>query len=133
MITPIGIIWRKNYVRCTSNTFDKPYLISEMTRNPNNIEPVAVIDINTKQATIHLINQAMTDFDVITDPILARRVEGIADYMINKINVQKSNLSISDKEETVDLITKRDYKKQNLTDSERVRLQTLFPQDLEVI
>lgn len=126
MNTPIGLAWRGSFVRCCSDCFDKPYLIEEMKRSVNNIVPVVVIDIITKKATIYLINSTMTDFDVISYPVLARKIEGIAEYMINKKNTQKSNLTVLEKEETVDLIEKRNYIKNILTDVEKARLQTLF-------
>lgn len=100
---PIGVVWRTGFVRCCSDCFDKPYLISEMKRSPKNIEPVAVLDIITKKCTVYMINLAMTDFDIVSDPILARRVEGIADYFINKKNIQKSNLTIDEKSGACDL------------------------------
>ena len=99
-LTPIGIAWRKGFVRMCSDCFDKPYLISEMKRSHNNIMPVIVIDIITKKAKCYLINDTMTDFDDITSEnrILCKRVGAIANYMINKKNIQKSNLSIDEKE-----------------------------------
>jgi len=127
MITPIGIAWRNGFVRCCSDCFDKPYLIERMKASSNNIVPVIVIDINTKKAKCYMINDTITDFDEITvnEPVLCRRIEVIADYMINKKNIQKSNLTINEKEESGIMIEKRDYSKQTLTGLERARLTSL--------
>ena len=116
MTTPIGIAWRSGFVRCCSDCFDKSYLISEMKRIPNNIMPVIVIDIITKKAKCYLINDTMTDFDEITaeNKILCRRVESIANYMINKKNIQKSTLSIDEKEVSCNINTLKHYNKQKL-------------------
>ena len=100
MKTPIGIAWRNGYVRMCSDCFDKPYLLSEMKRDPNNIMPVIVINIITKKAKCYIINDPMTDFIEITleNKILCRKIEAIADYMVNKKNVQKSALTVDEKE-----------------------------------
>lgn len=115
--TPIGVVWRKGFVRCCSDCFDKPYLIQEMQRSHNNIVPVVVIDIVTKKGKCFLINDTMTDFDEITtqQSILCKRVEHISDYMINKKNIQKSNLSVEDKEISIELNSRKNYDKQKLS------------------
>ncbi len=127
-LTPIGIAWRSGFVRCCSDCFDKPYLISEMKRNPNNIMPVIVIDIITKKAKCYLINDTMTDFDEITleNKILCRRIEGIANYMINKKNIQKSNLSIDEKEVACKSNELKHYHNQKL----KASIQSKFKQHL---
>ncbi len=108
-----------------SDCFDKPYLISEMKRNHNNIVPVVVIDINTKKSKCYLINDQMTDFDEITsESVLCKRIEGIADYMINKKNLQKSNKSASEKEELGTLNENKLYHRQTLTAQENARLNS---------
>tara|TARA_R100001086_G_scaffold133408_1_gene69310 strand:+ start:371 stop:709 length:339 start_codon:yes stop_codon:yes gene_type:complete len=94
---PIGLAWRKGFVRCTSDAFNKAYLIQQMKNSKNNIIPVVVLDIVTKRAKTYLINFEMTDFDLINDKVLQRRVEGIGTYMINKKNIQKSNKSAKEK------------------------------------
>jgi len=122
--TPIGLAWRKGYVRCCSDCFDKPYLIQEMKRNANNIVPVVVINITTKKAKCHIINSAMNEFDIISDPVLERRIEQIADFMINKKNIQKSNKTVKQKEELCTLNEKKNYSKLPLTASENAKLNT---------
>jgi len=115
MKTPIGIAWRNGFVRCCSDCFDKPYLISEMKRSSNNIVPIIVIDIVTKKSKCYLINDIMTDFEVTTEnKTVCKRVNGIADYMINKKNIQKSNLSVNEKTDCCDLNEFKHYEKQKL-------------------
>ena len=108
---PIGLAWRNGFVRCCSDSFDKSYLISEMKRNPKNIVPVVVVDTTTKKAKCYLINSTRTDFDLINNPLLERDVEGISNYMINKKDIQKSNLTAKEKTEAVDSIYKKHYRK----------------------
>ena len=117
MDTPVGIAWRNGYVRCCNDCFDKPYLISEMKRSPNNIKPVIVVDITTKKSKCYFINATSTDFDEKTGfeaEYLCRRVEGIADYMINKKNIQKSNLTVKEKDECCELNETKHFHKQKL-------------------
>ena len=116
-MTPIGIAWRTGFVRCCSDCFDKPYLIERMKASNNNIVPVVVIDVTTKKAKCYMINSGMTDFDDVTsfEPVLCRKIEGISDYMINKKNIQKSNLTIDEKEIACDYYEKRDYRHSNLS------------------
>jgi len=110
MIAPVGIAWRNGFVRMCSDCFDKPYLISEMKRNSSNIVPVVVISNTTKKAKVYKINSAKTDFDIITEPALTMKVEGIADYMINKKNIQKSNKTKKKKEEMAKLNELENYR-----------------------
>ena len=124
MITPIGIAWRNGFVRCCSDCFDKPYLIQEMKRNPQNVEPVIVIDINTKRAKCYIINSTFTNFDDVTteNKIKCRQIEGIANYMINKKNIQKSNLSIDEKEVSCKINELKHYRKTNLVEGIQKKL-----------
>ena len=127
MKTPIGIAWRNGFVRMCSDCFDKPYLISEMKRNPNNIMPVIVIDITTKKAKCYMINSSMTDFDEVTssEPVLCRRIETIADWMINKVKVQKSNITPEEKTDLCDCYEKKYYRHLKLTTKESKTLKDL--------
>ena len=127
MTTPIGIAWRSGFIRCCSDCFDKPYLISEMKRNPNNIVPVIVIDIITKKSICYLINDTMTDFNITTEnQTICRKVNGIANYMVNKKNIQKSNLTVDEKQVTCNINELKHYRKTNLVDG----LQTKFTEYL---
>jgi hypothetical protein len=98
ILPPIGLAWRNGYVRCLSNSFDKKYLIQEMKLNDKNIIPICVLDETTKKAKTYLINLELTDFDLISDKILERKVETMANYMINKKTIQKSNKTPKEKE-----------------------------------
>ena len=128
ILTPIGVIWRKDFIRCCSDTFNKVYLISEMKRNPRNIKPVIVIDINTKKAKCYIINDTMTDFDEVTteNRILCRRIETIANYMVNKKNIQKSNLTVDEKEVAGNINFLKHYRKIDLVKG----IQTKFTEHL---
>jgi len=122
MNTPIGIAWRNGFVRCCSDCFDKPYLISEMKRNASNIMPVVVLSITTKKAKVYKINSAKTDFEIINQPALTMKVEAIADYMINKKNIQKSNKTIKKKQELGRLNELKNYNNKKLTASQKTIL-----------
>ena len=108
---PIGMAWRNGFVRCCSDCFNKKYLIQEMKNSKNNIVPVVVLDIVTKKAKTYLINLEMTDFDLINDKVLERRVEGIGTYMINKKNIQESNKSYKEKEKLCQENQRENYRK----------------------
>lgn len=116
MTPPIGIAWRNGYIRMCSDCFNKPYLIERMKTNAGNIVPVIVIDINTKKAKCYIINDIMTDFDEITNDnkILCRKIENIANYMVNKKNIQKSSLSIDEKEVSCKINELKHYRKTKL-------------------
>ena len=120
---PIGVAWRNGFVRCTSDSFNKAYFIQEMKRSRNNIVPVVVLDEQTKKAKTLLINSSMTDFDVINDPILQRRIEGIGTYMINRTHVQKSKMSNEDKEKLIKLLASKYYRQEDLTSKQEKELE----------
>ena len=122
---PIGMAWRNGFVRCTSDAFDKAYLIQEMKNSKNNIIPVVVLDIVTKRAKTYLINFEMTDFDLINDKVLERRVEGIGAYMINKKNIQKSKKNKEDKEKLIKLVNRKYLRHEKLKPSEEKEINDL--------
>ena len=127
MKTPIGIAWRNGYVRMCSDCFDKSYLISEMKRNPNNIVPVIVVDIITKKSKCYLINDSITDFEIVNEnQTTCRKINGIANYMINKKNIQKSQLTAKEKEDCCDLNDRKHYKKQKLELNKESIFKTLL-------
>ena len=122
--TPIGIVWRKEYVRMCSDCFDKPFLIERMKASSNNIKPVIVIDTTTKKAKCYIINSIMTDFEEITEDnkVLCRKIETIANYMINKKNIQKSNLSVDEKEVSCKINELKHYRKTELIEGIQKKL-----------
>tara|TARA_R110000822_G_C15186686_1_gene480907 strand:+ start:463 stop:885 length:423 start_codon:yes stop_codon:yes gene_type:complete len=123
---PIGIVWRNGYVRCCDDCFDKPYLIKEMIRNVGNIVPVVVLNKKTKKAQCYLINDTMTDFDLITDHLMCRKVQGIANYIINKVNIQKSKLSLDDQNESCEINYKMNYIHEGATEEEKIIFRNII-------
>ena len=125
MKTPIGIVWRPEYVRMCSDCFDKPFLIERMKASTNNIKPVLVIDITTKKAKCYIINSPMTDFEEITqdNKVLCRKIETIANYMINKKSIQQSNLSVDEKEVSCKINELKHYKHIKIVDSLNAKLK----------
>ena len=109
MKTPIGIAWRNGFVRCCTDTFNKSYLISEMKRNPDNIIPVVVLNPSTKKAECFIINSDMNNFEKYNNMLLCRRVESIADYMVIKSQIQKSDISVKDKIHYCNLNEEKNY------------------------
>jgi len=112
--TPIGLAWRNGFVRCCSDCFNKPYLIERMKASVNNVVPVIVVDIVTKKAKCYMINDAMTDFIEEPRSPLCRSIEGITNYMINKKNIQKSQLTVDEKVVSCNINELKHYRKATL-------------------
>ena len=134
MITkyPIGLIARTQYFRVLKSIWNqevKDFVISRMKASSNNIKPVIILDENTKTTECYFPNQDLTDFELKTGleaDIFNRKVESVAGWMINKANIQKSNLTILEKEKAVNIIEKRDLHKKSLTGLEKAKLASLF-------
>ena len=121
--TPIGIVWYKEYVRMCSDCFDKPFLIERMKADVMNIKPVLVIDIITKKAKCYMVNSDFTDFNEVPNEMIhCRLVEAIADYMINKKNIQKSNLSVDEKHVSCEINKLKHYRKTNVVEGIQKKL-----------
>ena len=124
---PLGVVWRKGFVRMLDSVFNtaKPYLLHQM-KNPNNLVPVVVLNEQTKKSKCYFINSTDDGFDEITDPQgLCQRVDGIAEYMINKLKVQKSPRTIKEKEELCQLNERKNYNKEKLSANEEAKINAI--------
>ncbi len=128
---PIALLARKDFFRVLKTRWDqecKDFVIERMKASSSNIKPVIVLDDITKTSECYLINNTFTDFELksgLEADKMCRRVESIADWFINKVRIQKSNLSRDDKEEAVDIYLKRDANHKTLTLEETNRLRQI--------
>jgi len=126
---PIGLIVRNNYFRTLKSIWTgevKDFVISRMKASVNNIKPVIVIDDTTKKTVCHLINEEFTGFDIRTGleaDILCRKVDTIANYMINKVKIQKSNLTVDEKEVSCKINELKHYRHKKMVDGLNAKLK----------
>ncbi len=128
---PIGLLARTDFFRVLKSIWTqetKDFVIERMKASTSNIKPIIVLDEITKTSECYLINNTFTDFEIQTGfeaDRLNRRVESIADWFINKARIQRSDLSMDDKEEAVILYLKRDSSHKELTIEEINRLRQI--------
>jgi len=133
MITeyPIGLWARTEYFRVLKSIWNqevKDFVISRMKASSNNIKPVIVLDESTKTTECYIPTKGLIGFELRTGleaDILCRKVEGIADWCINKVKIQKSNLTTEDKEIACICYSKRDFHHGKLTAGEKRDLKEI--------
>ena len=128
---PIGLLARTDFFRVLKTRWDqeaKDFIIERMKASTANIKPIIVLDEITKTSECYLINSTFTDFELqigFEADRLNRKVESIADWFINKVRIQKSNLSLDDKERAIDIYLKRDSSHRKLTADETTLLRQI--------
>lgn len=130
MITkyPIGLLARTEYFRVLKSIWTqevKDFVISRIKSTSGNQKPVIVIDDVTKLTKCYYVNNTYTDFIEITglDTIrLCRKVESIADWQINKVIIQKSLISVDEKEKICRTLEHRDYRHSEITIKDKSEL-----------
>ena len=109
---PLGLIARTEYFRVLKSVFTKEcelFVLSRMKASSNNIKPLIIVDDNTKECTCKIPNEALTGFTDADDTyaqILCFKVHKIADYMINRYKIQKSNKTPEQKTKAIDKLLK---------------------------
>lgn len=115
MITkyPLGLIARTDYFRVLKSIWTqevKDFLIKRMVDNPHNIKPVIVLDDITKKSKCYFLNDNNTDFEISENLVYSgycKKVEDIAEYMIKKVKLQKSDKTENEKQRLCDLVVKK--------------------------
>jgi len=129
---PLGLVYRTEYIRTLKSIWDKAstkdYIIESIKRSAKNIKPIIVIDDTdlTKEAECYLVNHDLTNFEEHHDHVLCRRVEVIGEYMLTKYNIQKSKLSIEEKEKACSYNEKTQLKHEELTTKEDKEFNNLL-------
>jgi len=126
---PVGLLARTDYFRVVKSRWDqecKDFVLERMKASANNIKPVIVLDETSKLSECYFPNPRLTGFDLKTGleaDIMCRRVESIADWMINKVRIQKSNLTHEEKVDACDLCLKKylNKKKLNLVETRKLK------------
>ena len=110
------IVYRLEFVRCL-DIDDESIIVSEMKMNGNNIKPVIIVNSKTKKAVVKKFDgtKLILDDTVYT---FTKRIESIADYMINKDKISKSSKNKEEKIKLFVLNEKKHYKKLILTTKE---------------
>ena len=73
---------------------------------------------STKKAECFIINSDMNDFEKYNNMLLCRRVESIADYMVIKSQIQKSDISVKDKIHYCNLNEEKNYNHKEIDDKD---------------
>ena len=85
------------------------FILSRMKATPKNVKPVIIVDDSTKECSCKIPNEALTGFTNADDTytqILCFKVHKIADYMIKKYNIQKSNKTPEQKRKEIEKLIK---------------------------
>tara|TARA_R110000824_G_scaffold115000_1_gene265882 strand:- start:216 stop:617 length:402 start_codon:yes stop_codon:yes gene_type:complete len=110
---PLGLVARTEYFRVLKSIWTKDvkdFLIKRMVDSPNNVKPVIVLDDETKKSKCYFINKDNTDFELMEgmdSEKHCRRVNGISDYIIKKVKLQKSDKEEDEKKRLCDLVVKK--------------------------
>tara|TARA_R110002020_G_scaffold40261_1_gene119176 strand:- start:40 stop:453 length:414 start_codon:yes stop_codon:yes gene_type:complete len=129
---PLGLVYRTEYIRTLKSIWDKAstkdYIIESIKRSAKNIKPIIVIDDKdlTKEAECYLVNHDLTNFEEHHNHVLCRRVEVIGEYMLTKYKIQKSKLSIEEKEKACFYNEKLKLRHEELTTKEEKELSNLL-------
>lgn len=130
MKCPLGLVFRTNYIRTLKSIWsvkrNRDYIIERCIANSHNIKPIIVIDDNNLNSECYLINKTLDGFDEHHDIILCRQVESIGDYMLTKYNIQKSNLTIEEKEKACILNNIQNYMHKELSSKENKDFNNLL-------
>ncbi len=132
MKCPLGLVYRTKYIRTLKSIWDKAstkdYIIDSCKRASGNIKPIIVIDENNldNEAKCYLINRALDGFEEHHDHLLCRKVEVIGNYMLTKYKIQKSKLSIEEKEKACSYNEKTQLKHEELTTKEDKEFNNLL-------
>ena len=122
---PIGLLARSEYFRVLKSVWTqevKDFVLSRMIASSGNIKPVIVIDDITKECICYFPNINFTAFDLLSDPVLCRQVETVAEWHIEKYKLQKSTKTEKEKDDLIKLIEKKYLRKEKLTSLEEKNL-----------
>ena len=126
--TPVGLWYDVNHIRVVKNVFDKDetrkYIIQEAKNNINNDVDIAVINETTGKTSIVELNDNYNDFVTIQNRRLSRKMDRMWNrYLISKVKVQNSNLSVEDKSKFVNLARAKYLKQTKLSDKNNTELE----------
>jgi len=115
---PIGLHARLGYFRVVKHVWDNPevpdFVLSRMKASANNIKPVIIIDEKTKTCVCKIPNTELTDFEdtlkSLDTMILCKRVEGDAEWIINRTEVQECPvITVEERDKICECLEDRDH------------------------
>ena len=126
---PLGLIARTNYFRVTDTVWNqeaKDFILSRMKATVKNIKPIIIINHTTKKTLCEFPNSDLTAFESIdkTGEIITwcAKVERLANWHLNKEKLQRSTISIMEKDSLIALIEKKYLKFETLTTAENNKI-----------
>tara|TARA_R100000306_G_C4308510_1_gene108907 strand:+ start:249 stop:644 length:396 start_codon:yes stop_codon:yes gene_type:complete len=124
----IGLWYDIDHIRIMESVFNtkkaKNYLIQEATRDFHNDKPIVIINEKTQKSSVVELNDSYTDFEQIQNKRLTRQMDRIWNkYLISKVKVQNSNLSVKDKSKYVDLAKTKYLNQIKLSDKSNTELE----------
>lgn len=116
--TPLGLWYRNGFCIVLKSTWEKlgtkNYLIQEVLHDSNNDVEFIVVNDSTKECLCYQFTDNYANFELTENKKLCRIVKNtLADFCIEKVKIQKSDLTPEQKSKKVNVIFEKYIRKKS--------------------